>query len=173
MTRPYVIVDAVPRHCGALVRRMRAVHIENVAKAGKNAHAELRSVMGRSRICKSCVMDGRVVAMWGVMGSSLGDVGVVWLVAAESLVAMPFAFAREARRQLKILMQGYEEVATTILEGDEAAMRFAVFLGFHDRHDGAHTRRETVELLRSQPRIRLRMGNTNIIGLGCHSEAVH
>lgn len=175
MKPEYQIVDAQKYHCGRIVRRMRTAHLTALAPTGKDIHWELRATLGRSFFAKACIMDGKVIAMWGASGPVLGESAYVWLILSNDAVRFPIALMKEAVRQMKIILSQCTEVSTTVLAGDDAALRFATFLGFHDRHeDGVlSSRKDIANLVRTDPRIQFPAGNTFVMAVGCHSEMVH
>lgn len=175
MKPDYQIVEARPYHCGQIVRRMRTAHLEALAPTGKNPHRELRDIMGRSLFAKTCVMDGKPVAMWGVCGTLLGNGAYAWLILSNDVLAYRVSLMKEAVRQMKIIISQYGEVATTVLGTDDAALRFATFLGFHDRHDDdiPLARKDVADLVRKDAQMRVTVGNTFVYAVGCHSDSVH
>ena len=89
----------------------------------------------------------------------------------------PVEIIREARRQLDHIMKLKLEVHTTVLADDEAAKRFAVFLGFHvdDHGDGApaFTRygRKRLRAYLDTEAPRVTMNGGSFIRMGYHPEA--
>lgn len=130
MTPTFQIVPAKPWHCGAMVRRLRVEHRYAVAQLGLDSHRELFDRFGQSSFRRALLIDGRIAALGGVTGSALSGEGYVWLALSQRAVRYPLLLVREARRQLDIVMQSRSVLVTTILDGDIAARRFAIFLGF-------------------------------------------
>ena len=129
------VVEAKRHHCGAMARRMRSVHRDILASGGVSAHRELIWAFGQSSFRRSVFFEGKIVAMGGITGSWLAPHGVAWLVLAEEFRNYPVTVVRHAVRLLKQEMRTRSELATTISLGDDAALRFAVYLGFHVSHD--------------------------------------
>lgn len=120
-------------------------------------------------------MDGKPIAMWGVKNTMLGNTGVVWLVLSEAVTHMPVAVVKEARAELAAVMERLDEIAITVLPDDEAAIRFAVYLGFHDRDndDGQMSRKELCRSILADPQYRVPIGDSYVIALGYHPHMSH
>jgi hypothetical protein len=168
--------DAKLHHCGKMCRRLRRAHQEASVRLGLNAHAELRAVLAESSFAKAYFADDELIALGGVIGTIMEPLGFVWLaITQEGARRYPMALAREARRQLDFIMSIKVELATTIIGGDEAAKRLAVFLGFHVSDDGpgspASTRLERRDLSRHldlDPDLRIPVGDGYAIKMGYH-----
>lgn len=137
MTPTFQIIPAKPWHCGAMVRRLRLEHRKAVAQLGLNSHRELFERYGASSYRRALLIDGHLEALGGVTGSALSGEGYVWLALSAKAARYPLALVREARRHLDLAMQTRSVLVTTVLDGDVAAQRFAIFLGFVLAHDEA------------------------------------
>ena len=127
----FEIVEARLHHCGQMARLMRREQREAIARAGYDPHHELRSRFDSSSVCRALLIDGRLAALGGIVGTLLSPHGSVWVVLAEwASRAHPLTLARIAARQLDRIMQTYTEVASVLVGEDEPAHRLAVSLGF-------------------------------------------
>ena len=136
----FEVVEAKAWHCGLMARKIRSHHATMIEEAGANAHRELRACFDQSAFRRSWLIDGKVEGIGGVIGGVLNPTGMIWLALSNEATRYPIAIVKEARRQLDDLMQVKKEVMTTIVFGDDAARRLAVFLGFHVAHDGVGDR---------------------------------
>jgi hypothetical protein len=136
MSARFEVVEAKAWHCGAMARLLRKEHAIVIERAGLNAHRELRACFDQSAFRRVWLIDGRLAALGGVIGTSMNASGMVWLALSQEATRHPIAIVKEARRQLDTLMLTKQEVMTTVVFGDEAARRLAIFLGFHVEHDG-------------------------------------
>lgn len=171
------IVDARLHHCGQMSRLLRTEHHGALAKLGINTHRELRARYNESPFRKAWIVDGELAALGGVMGSTLATAGFVWLALSQRATRYPLAIVREARRQLDEIMLVKRELATTIINGDEAAKRLAIFLGFHVSHGGRGDRafsrfgrRDLASFIETYPDSRIAIGNNFVIAMGYHHE---
>lgn len=124
------LIEAKPWHCGQMARALRVEHHRAVLGLGCHAHRELSGVFELSFFRRAFLVDGRLVALGGVIGSLLSTTGFVWLAVSEGAARHKVAIVREARRQLAQLAQVKRTLVTSLLPGDETAKRFAAYLGF-------------------------------------------
>ena len=174
----FATIPAKPWHCGQMCRLLRHEHRNTIAQLGIDCHAELRARFEASSFRKAWLIDGRLAALGGIMGAPLASSGFVWLALSEQARRYPIAIVKEARRQLDAVMVVKRELATTVLNGDEAAKRLAIFLGFHVSHDGPGQqafsrfgRRSLARHLDSDPDLRIPIGEGFAVALGYHHEA--
>lgn len=125
------IVPGKPWHCGQMVRLLRLEQMQVEALLGVDAHATLRQRFDQSpSFRRAWLIDGRLAALGGVTGSLASPDGFVWLAVARFALCYPKAMVRTARAQIAEIMKTRHELHTTLLDGDAASRRFAVFLGF-------------------------------------------
>lgn len=124
----YQIIAASIRHVRPMSECMRAAPA--LDGYGFNPRAALRRAFRSSSHCRTALVDGRPAAMWGVIGTLLGDSAYVWLVLSKQIRRMPVAIVREAKAELARVMENRSEVKATVLPDDVEAVRFAGFLGF-------------------------------------------
>jgi hypothetical protein len=158
----YEIIPARAHHCGQMARRLRATHLGLLLCAGIDPHAQLRARFYESAFCKSWLIDGQLAAMGGVVGSCTARAGYIWLALSELAMKHPVATVREAKRQIEDIMRTRREVQTVLIVGDEAATRFATFMGFHiDGNEPAESRRARRWLsqeIQETPELRVHFG---------------
>jgi hypothetical protein len=170
-------IDPKPWHCGQILRHLRLEHRIAVSRMGLDGHREISDLFDQSMLKRAWTLDGRLAGIAGITGSAISPLGFVWFAMTDQATKYPVAIIREARQFLDDAMITKRELATTILSGDEAAKRLAVFLGFHYEHDGPghpaysrSTRKSLSRLIDSNPEIRIPMGAGYAIALGYHLE---
>lgn len=126
----FEIRDAKPFHVGQIVRSMRTEHRDSIIKLGINTHKQIHTIYNNSAFSRSWFIDGKLAGIGGIIGSVLSSKGFVWLALSQDSLRYPVALVKEAKNQLHEGMKTYLELQTTILCNDEAAQRFADFLGF-------------------------------------------
>lgn len=136
----FQIVEGKARYCGQMSRLLRSAHRDAVTAIGVDAHRELRDRFEASAFRRAWLVDGRLGALGGVVGSPLATEGFVWLAIAESALRHPIAVAREAGRQIDRLMKTRRALVTVALDDDPRALRFALRLGFEPMNDETGTR---------------------------------
>jgi len=93
---------------------------------------ELRKVIARCSECWVAELDGRALAMWGLIAGTLETDGYVWFCVTEEARRHRRMMANASRAWLRNLLEdgmllslhGY------ILDGDDRSARYAEFLGF-------------------------------------------
>jgi hypothetical protein len=111
-------------------RLLRFEHRKAIALIGIDAHRDLRATFDASAFRRAWLIDGRLAGLGGVTGGLLEPTGQIWVALSELAMRYPKAIVREARRQIDEIMVVKRELMTPLLDGDEPAKRFAVFLGF-------------------------------------------
>ncbi len=126
----FELIEAKPWHCGAMVRLLRREHQQAVAMIGLRSHSVLRSTFDDSVWRKAWTIDGKLAAIGGVTGPALSSYGLVWLAFSRAATKYPLAITKMVRSQLDEIMRTKRLLITSVLEGDEASARFAIFMGF-------------------------------------------
>jgi len=177
MTPKFEVVEAKEFHCGQILRRLRIEHREAIERVGANSHRELRALFDSSYLRRAWLIDGKLAALGGVSGSILSHYGFVWIALSNEAMRYPVALIREVKRQIESVMATKSQLVTTIVGGDEAAKRFAVFLGFHCDHEGfgspafsKFSRRNLANYLETTPDLRVPIGKGYIIPMGYHPD---
>lgn len=175
MNSSYSVVPASIRHVRPMSAQLRAAACITLQGFSLEPRRALHRAFIASSYCRTALKDGRPVAMWGVKGTMLGDIAFVWLVLSDEVTKMPVSVVREARAELAKVMETNSEVAITVLPDDEAAVRFAVYLGFHDRenNDGELSRKQLCEAILADPQYRIPVGDHYVIALGYHPGTMH
>jgi len=170
-------IDPKLWHCGQILHHLRLEHRIAVSRMGVNGHHELHNLFDQSMFKRAWALDGKLAGIAGITGSAISPLGFVWLTITDAATRYPVSIIRETRQFLDDAMIVKRELATTILSGDDAAKRLAIFLGFHYEHAGpggpAYSRLTRKILSRSidgNPEIRMPMGAGYAISLGYHLE---
>ena len=69
-------------------------------------------------------------AMWGACGTALGHTAHGYLMTAPIIETMPISFVREARRELRTLLETHDRIEGEVAIEYLAAQRFLDVLGF-------------------------------------------
>lgn len=175
MTPTFDTVPARRWMCGRVARALRAEHQTASARVGVDVHRGLTDIFGKSYYRKALLVDGQVAALWGVAGSPLSPMGFAWMAITDKLTAYPVTVARLARAELAEMAKPHVELQTTIIDGDEAAKRLMVFLGWHvtDHGEGApaetrYGRKRLTDFIDKEQSLRIPYGGGAAIRLGFH-----
>lgn len=165
----YEIVPSSVRHVRPMSKRVRAAGALAMQNYGVNPRVGLHRVFVSSNYTRTALVDGRPVAMWGVVGMLMGDTAFVWLVLAQETGQIPRAIVREARAELQRVMDNYSHIMMTVLPDDEPSVRFALHLGFRPM-DGEYMGDAKDAL--TNPRFRIPIGDSYVIQMGYAPGAV-
>jgi|HubBroStandDraft_4_1064222.scaffolds.fasta_scaffold02149_4 hypothetical protein len=173
----FSVILAKPWHCGQMARLLRSEHAQAIAMIGMDSHRELKKIFDVSLFRRVWLIDGALAGLGGVTGSTMSSEGFIWLALSNKARKYPVAVVKEARRQLAEIMEVKRELATTVLNGDTAAKRMAIFLGFHVSDYGpgapASSREGRCRLsayLEAEPDVRVPVGASFAIAMGYHRE---
>lgn len=171
------VVEAKTWHCGRMARLMRHDHQSRLARCGLDPHRELRRNFEASSWVRTALMDGQIVAMAGIIGSDIASTGFLWLVLSQQAMRHPVAMIRLFRRELDRVMSTRHELATLVGPDDPAAVRLAVFMGFHCEHDGEGSpamsrfgRRQLARFVTNNTELRMPFGTGYGIPMGYHRD---
>lgn len=170
----YQIVPTRMVHVAPMARAMREGAKDTICALGLNSRRVLHDAVVGSHYCRVAIKDGKPIAMWGLKGVMLSGYAFVWLALSAPAQAMPRRVIVEATHELARMGEQFEELATTVLPEDDAAIRLAAFLGFHDQHEKDGTTmpyRDRVKQLKHDPRHRVAFGGAEVIALGWHGRA--
>lgn len=126
----FQIIEARRHHCGMMARAMRSDMREAMSRTGEHPHRELRECLDQSAFARAWLIDGRLAGLGGMFGTISNAAGMIWLALTDEAMRHPIAVAREARRQIDGLMETKRLLQICVMEGDEPALRLALFLGF-------------------------------------------
>lgn len=127
---PYQIIDTVPGHIHALSESLRAGDRHEITCAGLSPRKALwRSYKG-SIIRRTAIIDGEVGACWGIGGGFMGPTGQPWLMTSAAVEKVPISFAREARKEVRAMLDLFPKLEGYVTASYGQACGFLRFLGF-------------------------------------------
>jgi hypothetical protein len=147
-------------------RVLRTQHQQAVAMIGLNSHRELRRAFDDSAYRKAWLIDGKLASIGGVTGPAISAYGFIWLAFSDEATKYPLAIVKLMRAQIAEVMQTRRLLVATVLDGDEASDRLAIFLGFvpysHSEYvlpaSSKFGRLEVARHLREREEARIRIG---------------
>jgi hypothetical protein len=135
-------MDEVYYHNGILVRRaepgdgpallanMRKKDIEECLAFGMSPGRGMRKSVRESIYARTALVDGVVVAMWGIGGALMSDDGCAWMVTGNGVEKVKFAFIRISMWEID-KMHEYKSVLSNYVHADYTeAVRFFKIIGF-------------------------------------------
>jgi len=95
-----------------------------------SAAAGLRRSYYAASYRRTGLIDGTIAAMWGLCGVALGHTAHAYLMTAPIIETLPMAFAREARREIRAMLDTHDRIEGEVAVEYVAAQRFLHILGF-------------------------------------------
>lgn len=129
MMPDYQIVPASTLHVGPLVGAL-GVQAEQLEARGIRPRRVIRGFLAASIDCETALVNGKPVAMWGFIASTLSAEANVWLCLSDDLRSRKLAILKEARRHLAKALDVFAVIRGSVQVGDARSIRFAQFLGF-------------------------------------------
>ena len=130
MSHSYLIRDATIADVYALARSLRAADRAECAGYGVTPAVGLRRSFYAASYRRTGLIDGAIAAMWGICGTALGHTAHAFLMTAPIIEKLPIAFVREARREVKTMLETHERIEGEVAVEYHAAQRFLEVLGF-------------------------------------------
>jgi hypothetical protein len=120
----------MPGDINALLANMRKKDIEECKAFGMSPGRALRRAVKSALYAKSAWLDGKIVAMWGVSGPVISEVGGAWMLTGNGVETIPLTFVHIAMQELEE-MHKYKKALTGHVAADyHEAVRLLSILGF-------------------------------------------
>lgn len=131
MTTPNIeMVDATTAHLDELALNMRDSDVREVmAMSDRGIRTTLQLSFDMSSRVESCLIDGRVAAVWGIAPID-GEVGVPWMLGTPLIDLHPKVLISESKRQLRLMLNEFNHLQQWVDIRNEASVRWLRRLGF-------------------------------------------
>lgn len=127
---PYEIVPATLSHATALRDRLREKDRRECVGQNGSVRRALHQAVRRSLYSNAVLLDGTVIAMWGLGGAMLGDEGHPWFLTAPEVERFPMAMVREARYAAEEMLACRPFLWNYVLADYPQAVKFVSVVGF-------------------------------------------
>jgi hypothetical protein len=129
------VVEPTVAHVYQLAAKLRRQEIAAAARIGRDPKRALRlSYKCSSLYRRAAVLAGdagdEVLAMWGLGGDALSDIGFPWLITSTSAAAHRLALLKIGRRELAAMLAAKRLLIDYVAPDEMAAARFVRFFGF-------------------------------------------
>lgn len=104
--------------------------VERAARAGIDPARQMLARHRTSQKCRTLVVDGRTIAIGGVVASLLGP-AEVWIELNKNNLANKFAVIRVLKNELSAVLRAHGVALASVATDDAVGQRFAQFFGFH------------------------------------------
>lgn len=124
------IVSTEPKHIRELGNNLRVKDHELSKRYGMKADRALWRAYKNSLYTRTAVINGKVSAIWGVLGVHLGETGRPWLSMSRSLASNPTRIAFCYRREVNAMLKFFPSLVDYVDIRDEKTLRMLKILGF-------------------------------------------
>ena len=126
-----IIETATTEHVRQLAKNIRSNDQLEANKLGIEPHKGLFVAYRQSILRRSALLNGGVIAMWGIAGTPLSKTGQPWLITGEGVNKIsPIKFARLYKEQVQD-MKAYFDVLSNYVDAEyEGAVRMLKIAGF-------------------------------------------
>ena len=128
----YEIVDCKPIHLSMVANRLRPEDRDEILATGSEPRHLLYSYFRNSAHRWAAFVDGDIALVGGCFGPLVSQEGAAWLYTTPAIERVPIAFAKEARRWLRQVLEEKTIITTTCIATYERSLRFWTMLGFKD-----------------------------------------
>lgn len=125
-----VVVDAMAVHVRALGANQRERDVTMANRMGTPPHHLLWRVYKRSLMAKAVLVNGEIVAMFGVCGTFLSKTGQPWFVASPFVEDYPIKLAFRYRSEVKNMLKLFPILEDLVCVEDTKTIRLLEILGF-------------------------------------------
>jgi hypothetical protein len=91
----------------------------------------LRTSIKNSLYVKSVWLDDTIIAMLGLGGSIISDIGCAWMLTGNGIEKVPVSFARVARFETDEMLKYKKTIFNYVSEDYPEAAKFFGIIGFH------------------------------------------
>ena len=126
---PYSIVPAKFHHIPDLVGALRFDDWDEITCFGVRPFVAVRQSFKSSHVRRTVLVEGEVAAMWGLAGVMLGT-GYPWLLTGKAIERIPVSFVREARAEVREMLEHCNRLEGVVIDRYSRAKRFLTVLGF-------------------------------------------
>jgi hypothetical protein len=113
-----------------LASTLRALDRGEAEALGYTARSGIRSNFYGAMHRKTALVGSQVVAMWGLCGPSLGDIGYPYLMTSPLIEKIPITFIKIARKEVAHMLRHRLRLEGYVAANYRAAVRLLEVLGF-------------------------------------------
>lgn len=124
------IRPAEPHDAGALLANMRAKDVAECKAYGMSPGRALRTSIRNSLYVKTVWLDDKVIAMVGLGGPVISDVGCAWMLTGNGIEKVPISFARVAKLETDAMLKHKRILVNYVSVDYPEAVKFMMLIGF-------------------------------------------
>lgn len=124
------VVDTLPEHIRELADNVSPADIEMAKRIGIKPMKGLWKSYRRSLYSRTMLINGEILAIWGLVGVCLGGKGYPWLITSPVAEEYPFKIAFRYRQELKEMLQYFPVLVEIADTKHEKSLRMLKLMGF-------------------------------------------
>lgn len=125
------IVPSTIEHTKELSETIRLPDRLEAERLGFTHEEAILDSFNSAVIRKTCLVDGKVAAMFGVIGTLFGKIGVPYFITSTTAdIVSPLVFARTYKREFNILKNYFESFENIVDSEYHGAIRLLKIVGF-------------------------------------------
>lgn len=124
------IVQTRQSHVDELLQELSTLNGEDAYRFGLDKKEIIYKACKRSIYIKTAILDGKVIAIWGVLGTYLGEVGRPWSLMSPDTEKYPFRFKSFYKHELDKMLQLFPTLVDMVDIKHEKALRMLKIMGF-------------------------------------------
>ena len=129
------IVETTKQHVYELIDNLRELDRAEIEGMGFSCERALWRSYKKGLFNKTALLNGKVLAIWGVGGTMLGEIGVPWLLTSNEYNKIsPMKFARIYRKEVAKMLELFPVLVNYVDASYNQAVRLLEISGFklHD-----------------------------------------
>lgn len=165
-----MIVSAKRWHCDVIATQLRLETVAGLERMGLTPSDVMRRFFDESYKCFTLMIESEPAVMTGVTGSLLSPEGFVWAAVTDRATRYPVTVVRALQRCGDEFFVGKDELVTTIVDGDDKAMKLAIFLGgavsrrgFGSQAISRQGRATLRSFIEDEPELHWRRGDASVV----------
>ena len=132
MAPEITIVDSIPEHVGILKSNLRNEDANEILRLGMTIQYSLWRGYRDSVYRKTALVDGVPAAMFGVLGTLLGNKAQIWLMTTPDVYKVsPLRFARTYQEEVHKMLKIFQRLENFVDVEYHAAIRLLDIIGFN------------------------------------------
>lgn len=124
------IIPTTPEHIIEVMLELEKLDKETAYRFGMDSYEVLMKVYRSSLFVKTAVMDGKVTAIWGVIGVYLGLEGRPWSIMSPDSEIYKFKFAKIYRKELLEMQKIFPVLIDLVDPQHTKVLRMLKLMGF-------------------------------------------
>lgn len=124
------IIPAIPGHIRDLLEELKELDKDDAYRFGADNEKVLIRAYDRSLYTNTALVDGKVIAVWGVIGSYLGEEGRPWSIMSPETEKYPFKFKSFYSHELDKMLQLFPVLVDMVDIRHIKVLRMLKLMGF-------------------------------------------